>query len=167
MSAYIDVVFDGPPGPQSGRFVEVEDDEGRSIKFGEWIQRRDGYWILRFRLSGSTVAPASPLGKVDVKPLGNVDVKDIDRVSRLMQALREWSDIEDGFNREGIDGLSLEVGKIVNSGEQCELEDGWFVIVDLITGMLIAEAAREIIVVELEKLGVQNDLSTGMPDGPR
>lgn len=42
----IDIVFDGPPGPQGGRFVEVERD-GRSIRIGEWVEREDGYWALR------------------------------------------------------------------------------------------------------------------------
>jgi hypothetical protein len=41
------VVFDGPPGPEC-RFVEVEDPQGKSVDCGEWIQRRDGYWVLRF-----------------------------------------------------------------------------------------------------------------------
>lgn len=45
---YIDVVFDGPPGNESGRFVEVEDSKGSSINIGEWIHRPDGYWVLRF-----------------------------------------------------------------------------------------------------------------------
>jgi hypothetical protein len=44
---YIDVVFDGPPGPEPPRFVEVEDEQGKSINFGEWVQRSDGYWALR------------------------------------------------------------------------------------------------------------------------
>ena len=42
----IDIVFDGPPGPESGRFVEVERD-GTSISIGEWVHREDGYWVLR------------------------------------------------------------------------------------------------------------------------
>lgn len=46
-SAYIDVVFDGPPDHQAGRFVEVEDATGKSIRAGQWIQRTDGYWTLR------------------------------------------------------------------------------------------------------------------------
>lgn len=46
---YIDVVFDAPPGPVAGRFVEVEDAEGRSISVGEWVCRPDGYWALRIR----------------------------------------------------------------------------------------------------------------------
>ena len=46
---FIDIVFDGPPGPVCGRFVEVEDQDGKSINAGEWIQRDDGYWVLRFK----------------------------------------------------------------------------------------------------------------------
>lgn len=45
---YIDIVFDGPPSHESGRFVEVESPPGTSISFGEWIHRDDGYWVLRF-----------------------------------------------------------------------------------------------------------------------
>lgn len=44
---YIDVVFDGPPGAEAGRFVEVEDPSGRSINAGEWIDRGNGLWALR------------------------------------------------------------------------------------------------------------------------
>ena len=45
----IDIVFDGPPSHESGRFVEVESPPGTGINFGEWIKRDDGYWVLRFR----------------------------------------------------------------------------------------------------------------------
>jgi hypothetical protein len=45
--SYIDIVFDGPPGPLTGRFVEVEDHTGKSIAFGKWVHRPDGYWALR------------------------------------------------------------------------------------------------------------------------
>jgi hypothetical protein len=44
---YIDVLFDGPPSHESGRFVEVEDAERRSVNVGEWIERGDGLWALR------------------------------------------------------------------------------------------------------------------------
>lgn len=40
------VVFDGPPGPESGRFVEVEDAQGRSVGAIGWREREDGYWVL-------------------------------------------------------------------------------------------------------------------------
>ncbi len=43
----IDIVFDGPPGHIAGRFVEVENQDGHSISVGEWIERDDGYWVLR------------------------------------------------------------------------------------------------------------------------
>jgi hypothetical protein len=43
----INVVFDGPPGPESGRFVEVELDDGRSVRVGEWVRRPDDFWALR------------------------------------------------------------------------------------------------------------------------
>ena len=41
------IIFDGPPGPESGRFIEVEDDFGRSIDAGSWHEREDGLWELR------------------------------------------------------------------------------------------------------------------------
>jgi len=45
--APVNILFDGPPGPESGRFVEVETDDGKSIRLGEWIEREDGLWALR------------------------------------------------------------------------------------------------------------------------
>lgn len=48
---YVDIVFDGPPGPTAGRFVEVENERGASISVGEWIERADGYWALRIPAS--------------------------------------------------------------------------------------------------------------------
>jgi hypothetical protein len=47
MKKTVDIVFDGPPGPEAGRFVEVEDMDGASISLGEWVKREDGYWVLR------------------------------------------------------------------------------------------------------------------------
>ncbi len=43
----INIVFDGPPGPLSPRFVEVERDDGRGIAVGEWTKRGGGCWALR------------------------------------------------------------------------------------------------------------------------
>jgi hypothetical protein len=45
--SFIDVVFDGPPAHVSGRFVEVEDENGASVSVGEWIDRGNGLWALR------------------------------------------------------------------------------------------------------------------------
>lgn len=44
---YIDIVCDGPPEAEAGRFVEVEAPDGSSIRAGEWIKRDDDYWVLR------------------------------------------------------------------------------------------------------------------------
>ena len=60
MSDYIDFVFDGPPGPGSGRFIEVEDSNGTSISIGEWIQRPDGLWALRIPRGSLEVGSAFP-----------------------------------------------------------------------------------------------------------
>lgn len=46
---FIDVVFDGPPSHESGRFVEVENERGEGVSVGEWIDRGDGMWALRIR----------------------------------------------------------------------------------------------------------------------
>lgn len=43
----VDVVLDGPPNADPGRFVEVETLEGRSTRAGRWIDRGDGTWALR------------------------------------------------------------------------------------------------------------------------
>ena len=44
------VVLDGPPGPEAGRFVELEDADGRSIDLegigGRWEHRIGGQWHL-------------------------------------------------------------------------------------------------------------------------
>ena len=46
----VDIVFDGPPGPTCGRFVEVEDTTSASIRVGRWVERDDGYWVLRLEI---------------------------------------------------------------------------------------------------------------------
>ena len=40
------IIFDGPPDHDGPRFIECETATGRSIKAGEWRQRKDGYWSL-------------------------------------------------------------------------------------------------------------------------
>ena len=50
-SDYVDIVFDGPPSNESGRFVETEDSNGKGISIGEWVERPDGLWALRIPLA--------------------------------------------------------------------------------------------------------------------
>jgi hypothetical protein len=73
MGGYIDIVFDGPPSMPAPRFVEVENDEGESIKVGEWIERPDGLWVLRIPLDGNNECKCSDaiiaLGHLDSCPL--------------------------------------------------------------------------------------------------
>jgi len=57
MSDYIDIIFDGPPSHQSGRFLEVEDSKGKSVDFGEWVCRPDGYWVLRIPIEDNLPCP--------------------------------------------------------------------------------------------------------------
>lgn len=55
--SYIDIVFDGPPSVEPPRFVEAEDESGASVRAGEWIERPDGYWVLRIPREQSLEIP--------------------------------------------------------------------------------------------------------------
>lgn len=49
---FVDIVFDGPPSHESGRFVEGETKDGRSIRCGQWLERPGtGYWVLRISVA--------------------------------------------------------------------------------------------------------------------
>ena len=50
MAKEIRVVFDGPPDHEAGRFVEVEDADGRGLSVGEWKQIDSGLWGLYFHI---------------------------------------------------------------------------------------------------------------------
>ena len=70
MAEHVDIVFDRPPGPEGNRFIEVEDANGKSIAFGEWIERKDGRWVLRitaadFQKPRRTVDSAKVQGALD------------------------------------------------------------------------------------------------------
>ena len=59
---YFDIVFDGPPSHESGRFVEVEDERGYSFNAGEWIERPErGTWVLRIKRATAAGAECSRL----------------------------------------------------------------------------------------------------------
>jgi len=45
MTRFVDIVFSGEGSDR--RFVEVEDDAGKSICFGQWVKRPDGFSALR------------------------------------------------------------------------------------------------------------------------
>lgn len=55
------VVFDGPPGPETGRFVEIEREDGSSVKAGRWEERtEDGLWVLHLRVIDEDIAHPNP-----------------------------------------------------------------------------------------------------------
>lgn len=45
--SHIDIVFDRFPDAEGADFIEVENSDGASIKFGEWVQREDGTVAIR------------------------------------------------------------------------------------------------------------------------
>lgn len=51
----INIVFDGPPSHDGGRFVEIEDDAGNAVRVGEWAEDprpgHEGLWRLRVSLA--------------------------------------------------------------------------------------------------------------------
>jgi hypothetical protein len=51
MKEYIDIVFDKLPGPEGCTFIEVEDETAKSIRLGEWVEREDGFAVIRFPTS--------------------------------------------------------------------------------------------------------------------
>lgn len=56
---FISIIFDGPPGPEGPRFVEVEDRQGKSIKVGGWLEQADrGRWELRIPMEKSPISPS-------------------------------------------------------------------------------------------------------------
>jgi len=60
----IDILFDGPPGAESGRFIEVhEAGTSRGVNIGEWIELDDGKWALRVDLTPSN-SDGIPLGEL-------------------------------------------------------------------------------------------------------
>lgn len=65
---YIDIVFDGPPAHESGHFIEVENPEGASIRVGEWVEREDGYWVLRIPSRAAILEEAAATIPASEKP---------------------------------------------------------------------------------------------------
>lgn len=68
----INIIFDGPPGPESGRFIEVENDAGIGMRIGEWIQLEGGLWALRITQMPSTGRCSVPMWQNGL-PAGHCD----------------------------------------------------------------------------------------------
>jgi hypothetical protein len=50
-----DVLTRAAAAALTGRFVEVEDEAGRSVDVGDWIERDGGYWALRIQTPSPSV----------------------------------------------------------------------------------------------------------------
>jgi hypothetical protein len=44
---FVNICFDRGPGPWPQQLIDVEDDQGRSVNYGDWLEREDGTWALR------------------------------------------------------------------------------------------------------------------------
>lgn len=60
----LDVLFDGPPGAKSGRFVECEIN-GRSVNAGEWVERKP-YWFLEIPDVTQALSDLARFGAVEM-----------------------------------------------------------------------------------------------------
>ena len=60
---HIDIVFSGLPDARAPTFIEVEDDQRRSIKVGEWLQRvEDSHYVLRINRQDVQSLEVDPVG---------------------------------------------------------------------------------------------------------
>lgn len=55
---HINIIFEGQV--PNARFVEIEDDSGKSIAVGEWIERENGLWALRISPSAFSAHSETP-----------------------------------------------------------------------------------------------------------
>lgn len=86
MEQYIDIVFDGPPSSEGGRFVEVENEKGHSINAGEWLERptrcfacdasgvgacddapHPTYWVLRLKVKPGLNSLARKINQISTE----------------------------------------------------------------------------------------------------
>lgn len=96
---YIDIVFDGPPSHEAGRFVEVENEQGQSINAGEWIAPGEDsdfpLWRLRINTERGMSSMAERIHNISTSKgfkepdLDNLPEKLMLSVSELAEAMEE------------------------------------------------------------------------------
>lgn len=102
MSNYIDIVFDGPPSHESPRFVEVESPAGRGIRFGEWVERPDGFWALRFSKSLVAAAPSPKWGAKPAALIGRLEAL-LSDLEFSRETHRQWRDCDQSYRDQNPD----------------------------------------------------------------
>lgn len=77
MTKYIDIICEGSPGSEGAKFVEVHDDQGRSVRAGDWerCEEGDGYWRLRVEPSVFGVPPSKEPVAASSQPASAPDEK--------------------------------------------------------------------------------------------
>ncbi len=89
----IKILFDGPPSHESGHFIEVENEKGESISFGEWVHDGD-YWVLQFpdnREINADLLDASRAVANAYANTGGIDDEIIEIVEKAIEKTKETS----------------------------------------------------------------------------
>lgn len=99
--AEVHVIFDGPPSHESGRFVECENADGKSINAGRWEQR-GRYWHLIIN-----AAPADQWRRVEdgLPPNWKIKVTGPDSDGLLWLTISNTSGRHLSFSAASGDGL--------------------------------------------------------------
>lgn len=120
----IDVVFDGPPGHEAGRLVEVEDENGHSIKIGEWIDRRDGMWALRIPIGSATEIARLTSDREKLDRAAREEVarlrRQVDELTRQRDAAEERFQEANHLHGEASAALSAMTIKWLNLGNEAK-----------------------------------------------
>ena len=101
------VIFDGPPSHESGRFVEVENERGESVKVGEWRRLPDGLWSLGPLYAAPVAQTADARDAQILKLLGEMEGRakvqweNQEHASGQMYAIRELRAAIAAIQREG------------------------------------------------------------------
>ena len=118
----MNIVFDGPPSHQSGRFVEVENEKGESINAGEWAKRPDGLWELRVHPDAALKAEVERLkAKLDElrQDYGGLPCAcEFDDDGELIEPCKYHGDI--GLQLERLEALLLAVKAMVPLGTELQ-----------------------------------------------
>lgn len=76
------IVFDGPSGHESGRFVEVENADGEGRSVGEWEQHGERSWRLGPVFSEAAIVALSNYKRL-AESLGPLLTMELEAVTRL------------------------------------------------------------------------------------
>jgi hypothetical protein len=120
----LNVILDGPPGPEAGRFIEIETDDGRSIRAGEWYQRPDGYWALRLACRAAQVPTGPSLEEVGplIAWLTEAAVRSADAGASKNAGMLTWAAqvVGERVDEHAPDADQVEGPSLADVAELCE-----------------------------------------------